>query len=213
MDIASLRRSYSRQSLDTSDVAASPFQQFGQWFQEAMNAQVLEPNAMTLATASANGRPSARIVLLKGFDENGFVFYTNYESRKGDEMANNPHAALLFCWLDLERQIRIEGAVTKVSEQESAQYFHSRPKGSQIGAWASPQSRIIDNRAVLEEKEAALTQQYADAAQLPLPPHWGGYVVRPDYFEFWQGRESRLHDRVVYIQDRYGQWKLERLAP
>ncbi len=213
MDIAALRRSYSRQSLDIQDVAHSPFQQFGQWFKEAMNSEVLEPNAMTLATVSANGRPSARIVLLKGFDENGFVFYTNYESRKGDEMANNPHAALLFCWLDLERQIRIEGSVAKITQQESEQYFHSRPKGSQIGAWASPQSQIIDNRAVLEEKEAALAQQYRDADQLPLPPHWGGYVVRPDYFEFWQGRESRLHDRIVYVQDNHGQWKLERLAP
>jgi pyridoxamine 5'-phosphate oxidase len=213
MDIASLRKNYTQQSLEMEDVAASPFDQFGKWFQEAVNAQVLEPNAMTLATVTSNNKPTARTVLLKGFDENGFVFYTNYDSQKGEDLANNPNAALLFCWLDLERQIRIEGSVIKAAPGVSEAYFHSRPKSSQIGAWASPQSRMIESRSILEEKQAALADQYHDAEQLPLPPHWGGYVVRPNYFEFWQGRESRLHDRIVYAQDVYGTWKTMRLAP
>ncbi len=212
IDIAALRRTYALQSLNKSDVSASPFEQFGHWFDEAVSGQILEPNAMTLATVGEHGRPSARIVLLKGFDQNGFVFFTNYQSRKGQEMATCPNAALLFCWLELERQIRIEGAIEKISRAESEAYFVSRPKGSQIGAWASPQSKIIEDRAVLENKQAELDAQYKQDDVLPLPPHWGGYILRPDYFEFWQGRESRLHDRIAY-QKTANDWTIDRLAP
>jgi pyridoxamine 5'-phosphate oxidase len=212
MDISSLRRSYALESLDESEVSKHPFAQFKYWFGEAVSAQVTEPNAMTLATSTLEGRPSARIVLLKGFDEKGFVFFTNYESRKGAEMTENPLAALLFCWLDLERQIRIEGRIEKISREESEQYFVSRPKSSQIGAWTSPQSTVIDNRNVLEIRQKALEEQYSQAEVLPLPPNWGGYILVPDYFEFWQGRESRLHDRIRYqLED--GSWRLARLAP
>lgn len=212
IDIAALRRTYALQSLNESDVSVSPFEQFKHWFDEAVSSQILEPNAMTLATVGANGRPSARIVLLKGFDERGFVFFTNYESRKGNEMAQYPNAALLFCWLELERQIRIEGKIEKISREDSEAYFVSRPKGSQIGAWVSPQSQVISDRSVLEKKQADLEEEYKDAPVLPLPPNWGGYVLRPDYFEFWQGRESRLHDRIAYEQNG-DNWKVIRLAP
>ncbi len=211
-DIKSLRRSYSLQSLDEKDVAPSPFDLFGKWFTQAREGQILEPNAMTLATVSAAGRPTARIVLLKGFDPTGFVFFTNYESKKGQELAQNPLASLLFCWLELERQVRIEGIVEKISPEESLTYFISRPKGSQIGAWTSPQSTIIPGRQVLEDKQAQLTEQYANAEVLPLPPHWGGYILKPDYFEFWQGRESRLHDRIAYFPEN-NNWRTARLAP
>jgi pyridoxamine 5'-phosphate oxidase len=174
----------------------------------------MEPNAMTLATATASGRPSARIVLLKSFDHQGFVFFTNYESRKANHLAENPNAALLFCWLELERQIRIEGRVEKVDEAESLEYFQSRPKESQIGAWASPQSRVIPNRSFIEEKVQAIQNQYFTDDLLPLPPFWGGYRVIPDRFEFWQGRESRLHDRIVYQQAPGKQeWQIVRLGP
>ena len=211
-NIADLRRSYTLESLDESDVSANPYHQFEKWFKEAMEGAVLEPNAMTLATV-ANGRPAARIVLLKGFDERGFIFFTNYNSRKGAEMAENPAAALLFCWLELERQVRIEGIISKIPAEESLAYFVSRPKGSQIGAWASPQSARIPGREVLETNIAALSTQYAYAESLPLPPHWGGYVLKPDYFEFWQGRESRLHDRIEYQAGADGAWEIGRLAP
>lgn len=212
IDIAALRRTYALQSLNESDVSVSPFEQFKHWFDEAVSSQILEPNAMTLATVGANGRPSARIVLLKGFDERGFVFFTNYESRKGNEMAQYPNAALLFCWLELERQIRIEGKIEKISREDSEAYFVSRPKGSQIGAWVSPQSQVISDRSVLEKKQADLEEEYKDASVLPLPPNWGGYLLRPDYFEFWQGRESRLHDRIAYEQADAA-WTISRLAP
>lgn len=212
IDISALRRNYAMESLSESDVQPDPIAQFNKWFQEALDSSLPEPNAMTLATADKQGRPSARTVLLKSYDHAGFVFYTNYESKKGAELAENPYAALLFTWLELERQIRIEGAVTRVTEVESLAYFQSRPKGSQIGAWASPQSRVIPGRTVLEQNVAALLAEYADAEVLPKPAHWGGYVVQPEIVEFWQGRESRLHDRIQYRLEN-GVWKIERLAP
>jgi pyridoxamine 5'-phosphate oxidase len=211
-DISSLRRHYSLESLSESDVHPDPIHQFEAWFDEALDSQLAEPNAMTLATADRNGRPSARTVLLKGFDEDGFVFYTNFESRKGVDLFENPQAALLFTWLELERQIRIEGTVEKVSAATSEIYFHSRPKASQIGAWSSPQSKVIPDRSILEQKVAELSIRYADAMVLPLPPHWGGYRVRPEHIEFWQGRESRLHDRILYTRSG-DDWKIQRLAP
>jgi pyridoxamine 5'-phosphate oxidase len=211
-DLSALRRSYSLKSLSRADVHPDPFEQFGSWFREALDSQVLEPNAMTLATADAQGRPGARIVLLKGFDSQGFVFFTNYESRKGEELEANPQAALLFAWLELERQVRITGTVSRVSEEESRAYFQSRPKPSQIGAWASPQSRVVSGRDVLESRVIDLMEEFKHEEQLPLPPFWGGYRVKPDWFEFWQGRESRLHDRIQYQRVDAG-WALDRLAP
>lgn len=211
-DISSLRRSYSRQSLNESDVLPDPLGQFARWFEEALQSELPEPNAMTLATVSPSGRPSVRTVLLKGVDAEGFVFYTNYESRKGSDLANNPQAALLFTWLELERQIRIEGVVEKISAEESLAYFQSRPLGSQIGAWASPQSQVVSDRDVLESRSAQLQEQYAGADALPLPPFWGGYRLRPDRLEFWQGRESRLHDRIDYVLENE-HWNIQRLAP
>ncbi len=211
-DIASLRRSYALESLSENDVLPDPVSQFAVWFGEAMNSALPEPNAMTLATATPDGRPSARTVLLKGFNHEGFVFYTNYESRKGQELTLNPHAALLFTWLELERQIRIEGTVEKLDPEESRIYFQSRPKESQIGAWASPQSRAIDGRNVLESRVSELQNEYASEAVLPLPSFWGGFRLKPGLVEFWQGRESRLHDRICYT--RAGdEWKIVRLAP
>ena len=212
-DIASLRRSYALESLSENDVLSEPVAQFAIWFGEALNSSLPEPNAMTLATATPDGRPSARTVLLKGFDKNGFVFYTNYESRKGQELIRNPHAALLFTWLELERQIRIEGLVEKVSAEESRLYFQSRPKESQIGAWASPQSRVIESREALEKKVSELRREYAPEEALPLPSFWGGFRLKPSVVEFWQGRENRLHDRLRYAKTADGGWKLERLAP
>ena len=211
-DLATLRRNYALQSLHETDVLPDPFAQFARWFEEAAKSQLPEPNAMTLTTASPDGRPSARTVLLKGFDIQGFVFYTNYESRKGRDLAVNPQAALLFTWLELERQIRIEGTVEKISAEESLAYFQSRPLGSQIGAWASPQSQVISDRGILENRSAQLQAEYAGADALPLPPFWGGYRLRPDCLEFWQGRESRLHDRICYNLEN-GQWNIQRLAP
>ncbi len=213
LELASLRRNYALQSLSEADVLPDPLAQFAVWFQEALNSQLDEPNAMTLATADRTGRPSARTVLLKSFDKQGFVFYTNYESRKGQNLAENPQAALLFTWLQLERQIRIEGRVEKVSPEESLTYFQSRPKGSQVGAWASPQSRVVESRETLEKRAAELQQEYAQAEVLPLPPFWGGYRLQPDFIEFWQGRESRLHDRICYNKREGETWEIERLAP
>jgi pyridoxamine 5'-phosphate oxidase len=211
--IANLRKDYKSKTLNFEDTHENPFEQFKQWFDETLDAQIVEPNAMTLATATKSGKPSARIVLLKGYDQEGFVFYTNFESRKGMEITKNPHAALVFNWLDLERQIRIEGKVEKVADITATEYFQSRPKLSQIGAWASPQSQEITDRSVLENNFKALDLQYAHTATLPKPDCWGGFRVMPTYIEFWQGRRSRLHDRVVYKKKRNGTWHKVRLAP
>lgn len=211
--IQDLREDYRNGTLEDSDVLASPFAQFNQWFQHALDSQILEPNAMTIATVTATGRPNARIVLLKGFDENGFVFYTNYNSQKGRELKQTPFATLVFNWLDLQRQIRIEGRVEKITPEASTHYFQARPKSSQIGAWASPQSTVITDRKVLEDNVTQLQEQYREAEQLPRPAHWGGFRVIPDKIEFWQGRSSRLHDRIRYLLQTDGSWNIERLAP
>jgi len=210
--IAALREDYKKATLRMEDVVDNPFEQFDHWFQEALNSKVPEPNAMTLATATKEGRPSARIVLLKGFSESGFKFYSNYLSHKGRELDANPYAGLVFSWLDLQRQIRIEGRVEKLSREDSAAYFKVRPKKSQIGAWVSNQSSIIAERKILEQEFEKLHNKYENDEQLPLPPNWGGYLVIPHTFEFWQGRRSRLHDRIQYkLED--GVWKKHRLAP
>jgi pyridoxamine 5'-phosphate oxidase len=209
MSIADLRQSYEKGILLEQDAKASPFEQFGLWFEQALEQNVPEPTTMTLATADAQGRPSARIVLLKGFDEAGFVFYTNYNSRKGQDLAVQPWACLNFFWQPLERQVRLNGLMTKVSAQESDEYFHSRPLGSRLGAWVSAQSQPT-TLAALEANTAAVQKKYGD--QPPRPPHWGGYRLAPEYFEFWQGRPSRLHDRLTY-QRSGTSWALERISP
>jgi pyridoxamine 5'-phosphate oxidase len=212
--IADIRINYSLRSLSENEVAADPIEQFGQWWQEARQSELLEVNAMTLATASADGVPSARIVLLKGFSPKGFVFFTNYESFKGKQLAENPKACLVFFWKELERQVRITGLVQKVSEEESEEYFQSRPAGSRLGAAVSPQSQVISNREWLEEKYAAAEKEVNESSEnIERPEHWGGYVVRPVVMEFWQGRPSRLHDRLEYTLKENGEWDLHRLAP
>jgi pyridoxamine 5'-phosphate oxidase len=213
IDIAQLRKEYTAHTLDQSDVDSDPLIQFKQWMVEAVDSEVPEPNAMVLATVGRNARPSARVVLLKDIEDDSFVFYTNYNSEKGQELAAHPYAALNFNWLELQRQVRIEGKVEKVSEEVSTAYFQSRPRGSQIGAWASPQSAIIDDRAILEDNVKKLEEKYEGAEVLPKPPHWGGYALKPDLIEFWQGRPSRLHDRIRYRLDEKGEWGIERLAP
>jgi pyridoxamine 5'-phosphate oxidase len=210
-NIADIRKDYRLHSLDESDIAASPIEQFTRWWDDALKSELFEVNAMTLATSTRDGKPSARIVLLKGFDENGFVFYTNYESHKGKELEENPNVALVFFWKEIERQIRIEGTVEKVSATESDAYFSSRPKGSRIGAWASPQSSIIENRNILEQSALQYESKFENS--IPRPPHWGGYRVMPVKIEFWQGRSNRLHDRIQYTKTPGGSWKAERLAP
>ena len=210
MRIADIRQEYMRAGLVEKDAGADPFKQFDRWFQDALQAALPLPNAMTLATATDTGRPSARVVLLKGVDARGFVFYTNYASRKGRELAANPHAALVFAWFELERQVRIEGAIEKVSAEESDLYFASRPLGSRIGAWASPQSAVLPDRLTLVKTVAAIVLRYGKRP--PRPPHWGGYRVLPEAIEFWQGRKNRLHDRLLYTKQTGG-WKIERLAP
>jgi pyridoxamine 5'-phosphate oxidase len=209
--IADLRKDYRLQSLNKTDVDPDPLKQFQIWFDQAVTAQLPEPNAMTLATATKAGIPSARIVLLKALDANGFTFFTNYASAKGQELAENPHAALVFLWTDLERQVRITGTVEPTSTTESDQYFESRPPGSRLGAWASEQSQVISHRAVLETRLAELEAQYGDQI-VPRPPHWGGYRVKPMTIEFWQGRSNRLHDRLLY-RFQNNCWRIERLSP
>ncbi len=198
-------------SLLESDAATDPFAQFGHWWLEAVESKIDEVNAMTLATSSADGFPSARIVLLKGYDRNGFVFFTNYNSQKGQDIAANPKACLLFFWKELERQVRIDGTIEKISAQESEVYFQSRPVGSRIGAWCSPQSSVIPDRSVLDKNVEYYSNKF-NAQMVPRPDHWGGYIVKPTAIEFWQGRSSRLHDRLRYTKVA-DNWKLERLAP
>jgi pyridoxamine 5'-phosphate oxidase len=207
------REDYTREGLLEADAASDPLVQFERWFADARSAGMREPNAMTLATVDDEGQPWGRIVLLKGVDHRGFVFYTNYESQKGHQLAANPKAALVFYWPELERQVRITGEVAKVSRAESDAYFQSRPRGSQLGAWASRQSALIDNRLQVEERMQQLEQEYAGHAAVPLPPFWGGYRLVPASLEFWQGRPNRLHDRLRYTIDRKGIWKRERLSP
>lgn len=210
-DLADLRQQYAHADLTEQTADPDPFRFFAQWFAEARAAGVREPNAMTLATAGADGQPAARIVLLKGLDARGFVFYTNYRSRKGDDLAANPRAALVFWWEVLERQVRIEGAVEKVAGKVSDAYFASRPRGSRLGAWASEQSRVVADRAELEARLDEAEEKYDDG-HIPRPPHWGGYRVLPTRFEFWQGRPNRLHDRLAYVPAE-GAWAIRRLAP
>ena len=209
--IADLRKSYERAELNEDASSAAPGQQFSKWLEEAIAAQLPEPNAMTLATVGSDLRPSTRVVLIKGLDERGIVWFTNYDSRKGRELAGNPHAALQFHWVELERVVRIEGRVEKISDEESDAYFHSRPLDSRIGAWASPQSEVISSRSVLVANAAKFGAQFL--LQPPRPPHWGGYRLLADRWEFWQGRRSRLHDRLRYTQQAGGDWLRERLAP
>jgi pyridoxamine 5'-phosphate oxidase len=210
--LADLRKTYSIGSLEKSDVDSNPIRQFEAWFAQALEAKLPEPNAMTLATVDAHGRPSARIVLIKGVDERGFVFFTNYESRKGRELAGNPYASLLFYWIELERQVRVEGRIVQTSTAESDAYFASRPLGSRIGAWASNQSQVIESRSQLETREREISLQYGD--QVPRPPPWGGYRLVPEAIEFWQGRPSRLHDRLLYTRaGENSDWQISRLSP
>jgi len=210
-NIAKLRQDYNFKGLHEQDLDPNPFTQFKLWFDEALSASVIEPNAMLLSTVS-NGRPSARIVLLKDLDQTGFTFFTNYESKKAREMETDPFVSLTFFWKELERQVRIEGKVEKTSDAESSEYFAVRPRGSQIGAWASAQSEHLDNREELEERTRLLEEKFA-GSEVPRPPHWGGYRVVPHYFEFWQGRPSRLHDRLVYEKNGEGSWEIGRLYP
>lgn len=212
IDIAAMRRNYSRADLDETKAARNPFEMFHLWFNEAVDSQIDEPNAMTLATADSSGAPSARIVLLKGISQEGFVFYTNYGSRKGAEINKNPRAALLFFWKELERQIRITGTLTKVSRAESKEYFNSRPFESRIGALVSHQSEKVRSRQELEKKFAEAMKLY-EGKEVPLPDFWGGYRLLPESFEFWQGRPSRLHDRLFYEKSESGEWVISRLSP
>jgi len=209
--LADLRKDYACGSLDETSVDADPIRQFEAWFKQALDARLPEPNTMTLATVDARGYPSARIVLIKGVDERGFVFFTNYESRKGQDLTANPHASLLFYWIELERQVRIEGTVVKTSAEESDAYFNSRPLGSRVGAWASDQSRPLASRALLEAREQSFSERFGENP--PRPPHWGGYRLVPETMEFWQGRPSRLHDRILYTRQSTGAWRISRLSP
>ena len=211
-NIAEIRRDYTLKSLSENDAYTDPIKQFEQWWNEAVDSKIDEVNAMTLATSSPDGLPSARIVLLKGFTNQGFVFFTNYESYKGQQLAENPKACLVFFWKELERQVRITGLVVKVSSKESDEYFHSRPKASRIGTWASPQSQVINDRQWIDDKFNDLVNKMV-GTDIQRPAHWGGYLVKPVVIEFWQGRPSRLHDRIQYSLEDSGKWKIERLAP
>ena len=212
MELAHLRENYTKGGLAERDLHKNPIEQFRIWFEQAKSAKITEPNAMTLATATADGIPSARIVLLKGFDEQGFVFFTNYESPKGEDLEENPNVALVFYWAELERQVRISGTAAKTSREVSEAYFATRPRDSQLGAWASEQSTVIPNRRFLEEQLESLTKWY-EGQEIPAPPYWGGYRVRPEAIEFWQGRHSRLHDRLVFTRVDESKWEIERLSP
>ena len=212
MNIIQLRREYADKPLHKEDLHVNPFKQFERWFNDAIATQIVEANAMSLATVDEKARPSIRTVLLKLFDENGFVFFSNYESKKAKDIAQNPHVALHFVWLDLQRQLRIEGEVEKVSMAESLTYFLSRPRGSQLGAWASNQSEVVSSRSLLEAKFFELKQKFAKG-DVPLPSFWGGYRVKPRRFEFWQGGRDRLHDRFAYEKNAKGEWEIRRLAP
>ncbi len=209
--IADLRKDYQLQALLESDINPDPFVQFGTWFDAAVAAELPEPNAMTIATATPDGIPSARIVLLKAFDDRGFVLFTNYDSHKGKELEANPKAALVFLWTELERQVRIQGIVEKIAPEESDGYYYSRPAGSRLGAWASDQSQVVADRSILESRLAELKVQYPDG-DIARPPHWGGFRVIPSMIEFWQGRSSRLHDRLRYRKSVEG-WTIDRLSP
>ena len=210
--IADIRRDYILKSFLEADAKADAIEQFSNWWQDAVNSEIDEVNALTLCTASADGKPSGRIVLLKGYDAEGFAFFTNYDSNKGKELESNPQACMVFFWKELERQIRIEGTVEKIIAEESDDYFFSRPPGSQVGAWASPQSRVIENRQVIEKNVEKYEKEFA-AKPISRPAHWGGYRLVPTIIEFWQGRQSRLHDRLQYTLLENGQWKMVRLAP
>jgi pyridoxamine 5'-phosphate oxidase len=212
LDPASTRYDHAAQGLRRGDMHPDPIKQFANWFTAAIEAGIRDVNAMSLATATVEGRPYVRIVLLKGFSADGFVFFTNYESQKGRQLADNPHAALGFYWIELDRQIRISGPVEKTSREESEGYYHSRPVGSQLGAWASQQSQVIDGRRVLDARLAQMTERY-EGKPIPLPPHWGGFLVRPEMMEFWQGRANRLHDRFRYQRQPDNSWQIDRLAP
>jgi pyridoxamine 5'-phosphate oxidase len=211
-DLEKLRKEYTRAGLRVADTHPDPIEQFRRWFEEALAANLYEPNAMTLATSTSDGRPSARVVLLKGFDERGFVFYTNYEGRKARELEENPYCALVFYWGELERQVRVEGRAGRVSKGESDAYYGGRPRGSRLGAWASEQSRPASDREALEERLRGLEAEY-EGREVPRPTFWGGYRVVPEEIEFWQGRENRLHDRLLYRRQDRGGWRIERLQP
>ena len=211
-DPAASRYEHVGKGLRRRDLDPDPIKQFSNWFTAAIEAGIRDVNAMSLATAGPDAKPTVRIVLLKGFDQNGFVFFTNYESEKGKQLAANPYAAMAFYWIELDRQIRIGGEVEKTSREESQIYFHSRPIGSQLGAWASRQSDVIDGRRVLDARMSEMTERFANKT-IPVPPHWGGYRLKPDVFEFWQGRPNRLHDRFRYTRQANGSWLIERLAP
>jgi pyridoxamine 5'-phosphate oxidase len=211
-DLASIRKDYRLQTLHEKDVHADPIKQFEIWWRQATESSIDEANAMTLATSTSTGKPSARIVLLKGIDEDGFVFFSNYNSRKGKQINDNPFVSLVFFWKELERQVRIEGEIKKISGRESDEYFSSRPLESRIGAWISPQSEVIESREVLEQNVADYTSRF-ESQNIPRPPNWGGYIVTPNLIEFWQGRPGRLHDRLQYTINEKNFWKIERLAP
>jgi pyridoxamine 5'-phosphate oxidase len=213
LSLSALRENYTKGGLDETGANPNPILQFEKWFADAHSAGIREPNAMTLATATPDGRPSARVVLLKEVSEVGFVCYTNYESRKGRELAENPHAALVFFWAELERQVRVEGTASRVSRAQSEAYFAARPKGHRLGAWASPQSSVVKSRTILEARLREFEQRFEDTEEVPAPEFWGGICVHPARIEFWQGRPNRLHDRLCYTRQTPSGWHLERLAP